>query len=451
LDSPKFSDEQQQRNNAEALKDQGNGKFKLGHYRDAIKLYSRAISMAPKVSIYYSNRAVAHFKLREFKDCSNDCKKAVGLDVLNHKAHVRLLQAFCELGEFSAAEDHLSIALSEINETYGALWGTSDKEGGISEVSGVTDVSSVEPTRGATYYVHADGQKERVHVRKEHSETEGGGYTVFIPSVGKERQTVADRLDFAGASGMDSDGSSGGPADAATADAAAQAELAARAIAAQEVAGVLREEQLRMQAIVRQLKQGKEALEQEQYSVAKRLYGEVLKLSSAPVVQLGAARAELGLGITARAMRMTLQLLRTDSANAEAYAVHGKALYLNADFPQAEKYLHQALRLNPDLSNEGKVLKQVRKVQRMVAEAKQKAQKRNFDGAILQYTAALELAKAPAPSALAASLHSARATALLREKRYDESMRDCAVAIYAHDDHKESWLTKCSCLMALER
>jgi hypothetical protein len=90
-------------------------------------------------------------------------------------------------------------------------------------------------------------------------------------------------------------------------------------------------------------------------------------------------------------------------------------------------------------------------VQRTVVEAKDKVKRRDFDGAILTFTAALELANAPAPSVLAATLHAQRATALLREKRYEESMRDCAVAIYAQDDHKESWLTKCSCLMALER
>jgi hypothetical protein len=57
-----------------------------------------------------------------------------------------------------------------------------------------------------------------------------------------------------------------------------------------------------------------------------------------------------------------LQLLRTDSTNAEAYAVHGRGLYLNADFPQAEKYLREALRLNPDMVLGGRLLKQVGRV-----------------------------------------------------------------------------------------
>ena len=42
--------------NAEALKDQGNAKFQAHAYREAIQLYSKAISAAPGVASYYGNR-----------------------------------------------------------------------------------------------------------------------------------------------------------------------------------------------------------------------------------------------------------------------------------------------------------------------------------------------------------------------------------------------------------
>jgi hypothetical protein len=54
-------------------------------------------------------------------------------------------------------------------------------------------VSSLE--NGAVY-TFDDGTKERVKVVKSHSEGDGGGYTVFIESLGRERSTVAGRLDF---------------------------------------------------------------------------------------------------------------------------------------------------------------------------------------------------------------------------------------------------------------
>ena len=46
-------------------------------------------------------------------------------------------------------------------------------------------------------YTHADGSAETVTVVKRHSEAEGGGYTVHVPSLGRERQTVDSRLAFA--------------------------------------------------------------------------------------------------------------------------------------------------------------------------------------------------------------------------------------------------------------
>ena len=45
-----------------------------------------------------------------------------------------------------------------------------------------------------TRYVHADGRHELVAVVKEHSDAEGGGVTIYVPSIGRERNTVAERL-----------------------------------------------------------------------------------------------------------------------------------------------------------------------------------------------------------------------------------------------------------------
>jgi hypothetical protein len=39
--------------------------------------------------------------------------------------------------------------------------------------------------------------KERVQIAKEHSGGEGGGYTRYVPSLQRESQTIAERLDFA--------------------------------------------------------------------------------------------------------------------------------------------------------------------------------------------------------------------------------------------------------------
>jgi len=44
------------------------------------------------------------------------------------------------------------------------------------------------------FYTHSDGNIEEVTIIKIHSEAEGGGITIFIPSTNTERQTIKSRL-----------------------------------------------------------------------------------------------------------------------------------------------------------------------------------------------------------------------------------------------------------------
>ena len=81
------------------------------------------------------------------------------------------------------------------------------------------------PPKRRAEYTHADGTVERVTVVKEHAESEGGGFTVFIPSLKRERQTVAGRLRLLGEG--DGDGGGGGDGRGAGADDGTAARLQA--------------------------------------------------------------------------------------------------------------------------------------------------------------------------------------------------------------------------------
>jgi len=98
------------------------------------------------------------------------------------------------------------------------------------------DAAAVAAARDAPrsgLYRHADGSLEEVRVVKQHSDAEGGGLTVFLPSLGRERSTVPDRVTL--------------PAEAAVAAAAAlvpqllEAERAALGTLEQAVRGLYRE------------------------------------------------------------------------------------------------------------------------------------------------------------------------------------------------------------------
>ncbi len=70
-------------------------------------------------------------------------------------------------------------------------------------VTGAGAASALSPSMpavragAAAVYAHgAGGVREVVTVVKVHSDGEGGGVTVLVPSTGREKQTELDRLDF---------------------------------------------------------------------------------------------------------------------------------------------------------------------------------------------------------------------------------------------------------------
>jgi tetratricopeptide (TPR) repeat protein len=97
--------------NAEALKEQGNAKFEARAFKDAIKLYSKAIAINPGNATYYSNRAAAWLMLGAQDEAISDCSKAILIDPAHLRSHLRLAKALCDKGDFAAAEEKLCAAL----------------------------------------------------------------------------------------------------------------------------------------------------------------------------------------------------------------------------------------------------------------------------------------------------------------------------------------------------
>ena len=97
--------------NAEALKEQGNAKFQARAFKEAIRLYSKAISVAerslgashPSVAAYYGNRAAAWLHVGALKECVDDCRGALAIDPAHKKAHLRLVKALRESSDVAGA------------------------------------------------------------------------------------------------------------------------------------------------------------------------------------------------------------------------------------------------------------------------------------------------------------------------------------------------------------
>ncbi|OMJ69384.1 hypothetical protein SteCoe_32912 [Stentor coeruleus] len=70
----------------EEFKLAGNELFKAGKYEEAIIQYTKAIKSNPNVSVYFSNRALCFYKLKNYSNSFQDGYSALNLDKSNVKA-----------------------------------------------------------------------------------------------------------------------------------------------------------------------------------------------------------------------------------------------------------------------------------------------------------------------------------------------------------------------------
>lgn len=75
----------------------GNECFKQGNFKDAIEFYTKAIKQNPTVSIYFSNRALCYYKIKDFQSAFMDGNSSYKLDPENLKALVMCIKAKASL------------------------------------------------------------------------------------------------------------------------------------------------------------------------------------------------------------------------------------------------------------------------------------------------------------------------------------------------------------------
>ena len=316
--------------NADALKDQGNAKFQAHAYREAIQLYSKAISAAPGVASYYGNRAAAWLMVGAAKECAEDCRRAVSLDPGYIKGHLRLAKALTELSDVAGAEESLRQAS-----------------------------------------IRCPGSKE-----------------------------VADELS-------------------------------------------------KTQMLSAHLREADRAMREGDPSHALELYTSALRVTQCAAVTVGAARAETILGRCDRAMRLTLQVIRNDPSNVNAYAVRGHALCLKVDFDQGMKHLKESLRLDPDHAEAQQLHRRMKRAGGALERGRAAVARRDFDGAVEGFTESLVAADAPDQCPLVATTLAERANAHLRRKDFDAALADCVRAIASQEDHKPAYITQANTLLNL--
>ncbi|KAF8329361.1 DnaJ-domain-containing protein [Cantharellus anzutake] len=95
---------------AAQLKDEGNAKFKVGKYGEAIDLYTKAHQLNPNEPSYLTNRAACHMAIKHYRSAFEDCQSAVLLQGASPQPKTLLRLARCQL-----ALGQPSPALSTVN------------------------------------------------------------------------------------------------------------------------------------------------------------------------------------------------------------------------------------------------------------------------------------------------------------------------------------------------
>ncbi|KAG2321491.1 hypothetical protein Bca52824_014704 [Brassica carinata] len=96
---------------AERLKEDGNSCFKKERFGAAIDAYTEAITLSPKVPVYWTNRALCHMKRKDWTRVEEDCRKAVQLDHNSVKAHYMLGLALLQREDYADGVKALQRAL----------------------------------------------------------------------------------------------------------------------------------------------------------------------------------------------------------------------------------------------------------------------------------------------------------------------------------------------------
>lgn len=173
------------------FKESGNESFKNGKYDTAIELYDKAIEICPKtnaidLSQFYQNRAAAYEQLKQWKNVSDDCTKALELNSKYIKALHRRARAFENLKDLELClEDVTAVAILEGFQNSNSLVFADRilKDLGMKHAKeAMQNKQPVEPSKNFVVNYFKSFSQDPVHKVVVSSSTESSGYLKAIKS-----------------------------------------------------------------------------------------------------------------------------------------------------------------------------------------------------------------------------------------------------------------------------
>ncbi|KAI4341575.1 hypothetical protein MLD38_026285 [Melastoma candidum] len=96
---------------AERLKNDGNEYYRKDRLGAAIDAYTEAITLCPKVAVYWTNRALCHRRRKDWGRVEEDCRRALELDHDSVKGHYMLGLALLQKEEYAEGVKELERAM----------------------------------------------------------------------------------------------------------------------------------------------------------------------------------------------------------------------------------------------------------------------------------------------------------------------------------------------------
>lgn len=100
------------------MKLQGNARFEARSFQEAIKLYSKAITLDSTQPSFYANRAAAWLMVGAPNEALKDCDAALRIDPTHVRSILRLAKALLDMGKLPKALEHLRAAAERVPEAY---------------------------------------------------------------------------------------------------------------------------------------------------------------------------------------------------------------------------------------------------------------------------------------------------------------------------------------------
>ncbi len=205
-------------------------------------------------------------------------------------------------------------------------------------------------------------------------------------------------------------------------------------------------ERLKATKTMKHLERAREAARDKKWAEAKReLVGVRAEVKSSTEVDILEAEALLGLGKVDEAMALITDVVRTGEGRRSnrALTVRANCLYLQGNLPQAQRHLSEVMKMDPDNTAAGQLLKAIRKQEALKAEGNEAFRTGNNEAAVTAYTACIDLG--PESKLFLSTVFANRAAARMRLRQWELASADCDACLDLNDQYIKGYLRRAEC------